>query len=459
MASGAPSSYGPDDQRGEWPVQVAAGSKRSDDAGWPHGDPPLSDPATRDSGPLETTPHDPVLDDIVRRRFRAARDVDAAPPIQRIASLLRHERPLWSDARIEAWAERLAIDLVGLGPVQALLGDPDVSDVLVNGPGEVWVERFGTLERSGIVLSRSDIDRAIERLVGPLGLHADRAHPVVDARLGDGTRVTVVLPPLAVDGPLVAVRRHSVRALSLDDLASPVLAAALRDRLNAHRNVVVFGATGSGKTTLLRALACELDQDERIVTVEDVAELRLPGRGTVRLESRPGRVDGVGRVGFRELVRVALRLRPDRIIVGEVRGAEAADMVWALSTGHDGSMSTLHAASATDALRRLTSFAISGAEGAPPGAISEQVNAAVHVLVGVRRCSDGHRRVVSVDDVDAANGRLLPVAADESDGRPRPVPPAVGSAASSSLAGSALGSHDHGVRAGELEDRRAEVPT
>ncbi|HPU38540.1 MAG TPA: ATPase, T2SS/T4P/T4SS family [Microthrixaceae bacterium] len=355
--------------------------------------------------------HDPMLDDVVRRRFRADHGSETSEPIERIASLLRHERPLWSDARIDAFAERLAIDLIGMGSVQALLSDPNVTDVLVNGPGEVWVERFGVLERSGIVLTRSDIDRAIERLVGPLGLHADRSHPVVDARLVDGTRVTVVLPPLAVDGPLVAVRRHSVRALSLDELAPPVLASALRDRLAARRNLVVFGATGSGKTTLLRALACELDADERIVTVEDVAELRLPGRGTVRLESRVGRADGVGRVGFRDLVRVALRLRPDRIVVGEVRGAEAADMVWALSTGHDGSMSTVHAASPRDALRRLTSFAITGADGAHPDVVAEQVHAAVHVLVGVRRCSDGRRQVVSVDDVDADDGRLQPVGA------------------------------------------------
>lgn len=347
------------------------------------------------------------LDDAVRRRFRTDRgSTAAASPVERIASLLRHERPLWSDARIDERAQRLAVDLIGLGPVQALLADHDVSDVLVNGPGEVWVERFGTLERSGVVVSPSDIDRAIERLVGPLGLHADRAHPIVDARLVDGTRVTVVLPPLAVDGPLVAIRRHSVRAVSLDDMAPPLLAHVIRERLVARRNMVVFGATGSGKTTLLRALAAELHVDERIVTVEDVAELRLAGHGTVRLEARPGRSDGVGRVGFRELVRVALRLRPDRIVVGEVRGAEATDMVWALSTGHDGSMSTVHASSAHDALRRLTSFAVAGAEGAPADVVAQQVQAAVQVLVGVRRCGDGRREVVSVDDVDPDSGRL-----------------------------------------------------
>lgn len=350
---------------------------------------------------------DAELDAVVRRRFR---DHDVGPPAEdarhRLLRLVREERPLWSDERVQDRARRLAIDLVGLGSLQALLDDPDVSDVLVNGPGDVWVERAGRLQPSGVVVTRREVDRAIERLVAPLGLQADRAHPVVDGRLADGTRVTVVLPPLAVDGPLVAVRRHAARALRLDELASEAVAAVLRDRLSRRRNVVVFGPTGSGKTTLLRSLAAELSPDERIVTVEDVAELRLPGRGTVRLEARPGTSDGIGRVGFRELVRVALRLRPDRIVVGEVRGAEAADMVWALSTGHDGSMSTVHAASAPDALRRLTAFAVAGAEGAPADVVRDQVRAAVHVLVGMGRGGDGRRRVTSVHDVDPLDGRM-----------------------------------------------------
>ena len=199
-------------------------------------------------------------------------------------------------------ARALAVDLVGLGAVERLLGDPTVTDVLVNGPGEVWVERAGQLQTTGIVLDRAAVDRAIERLVGPLGLHADRAHPVVDARLADGTRVTAVLPPLAVDGPVLAVRRHRHDPIPLDSLARPDVAALLRERLVGRRNLVVFGATGSGKTTLLASLASELPDHERIITVEDVAELRLPGRGVVRLEARPGGAAGVGRADFRDLV-------------------------------------------------------------------------------------------------------------------------------------------------------------
>ena len=362
------------------------------------------------------------VDDRVRRRFRSGDDaVDLGASrtgdpldgpgttVGRLARLVREEAPLLGDAEVQRRAQALAVDLVGLGPVQALLDDPQVTDVLVNGPGEVWVERTGELVPSGVVVDRPTVDRAIERLVGPLGLHADRAHPIVDARLADGTRVTAVLPPLAVDGPLLAVRRHGRVPVPLEAMAGPPVIDHLRRRLSDRRNIVVFGPTGSGKTTLLGSLAAELPHTERIVTVEDVAELRLPGRGVVRLESRPGGADGVGRVGFRELVRVALRLRPDRIVVGEVRGAEAADMVWALSTGHDGSMSTVHAAGADDALRRLTSFAVAGADGAPVDVVRSQVHSAVHVLVGTARGPDGTRSVVSLHDVDALDGRLRPV--------------------------------------------------
>jgi pilus assembly protein CpaF len=290
------------------------------------------------------------------------------------------------------------VDLVGLGPVQHLLEDPSVSDVLVNGPGPVWVERAGRLERTTTVVDRSQVLTAIERLVVPLGLRVDRSQPVLDARLADGTRVCVVLDPPAVGGPFLAVRRHGRATPPLEQVAAG-FAAALRDRLHRRRNIVVHGPTGSGKTTLLNALAAELRPDERIVTIEDVAELRLPGDHVVRLEARPGTAEGVGRVGIRQLVRTALRLRPDRLVVGEVRGAEALDMVWALSTGHDGSMSTLHASSAPDALRRLATMCLAADEALPLAAVREQVADAVHVLVGMSRTDGGGRRVTSLHDV------------------------------------------------------------
>lgn len=364
----------------------------------------------------------------VARRFRAgaSRLPAAASPhddpqqgaatgeavLAELARLVRDEAPLLADEEVWSTAGTLAVELVGLGSVQALLDDPNVSDVLVNGPGEVWVERSGRLEPSGVALDRAAVERAIERLVGPLGLQADRTHPVVDARLADGTRVTAVLPPVAVDGPVLAVRRHRRQPVPLIDMAPGAACAALRDRLESRRNIVVFGPTGSGKTTLLASLVAELPPAERIVTVEDVAELQLAGPGVVRLEARPGSADGIGRADVRHLVRAALRLRPDRLVIGEVRGGEAADMVWALNTGHDGSMSTVHAPSAEDALRRITAFAVLGADGAPADVVRGQVNSAVHTLVGVSRRSDGSRRVVSVHDVDHLDGTLLSVVAD-----------------------------------------------
>lgn len=343
----------------------------------------------------------------VRRRFLSGRG-PLGDPTDQLRRLLSEEAPLLSADEAGRWARRLAVDLVGLGPIEALLEDPEVSDVLVNGPGPVWVERRGRLERTDRVLDAPAVLRAIERLVSPLGLRADRAHPVVDARLPDGTRVSAVLPPLAVDGPVLAVRRHRHAAVELDAFCSPDRAAILRCWLQQRSNIVVYGPTGSGKTTLLNALAAELPPGERIVTIEDVAELRLPGEHVVRLEARPGTTEGTGRAGVRELVRAALRLRPDRIVVGEVRGAEALDMLWALSTGHRGSMSTLHADGPADAVRRLEALALTGVDALPPAAVNAQVCAAVDGLVGVARGDDGSRRVVALHRL-AESGAVVEV--------------------------------------------------
>ncbi|MBM3661796.1 MAG: CpaF family protein [Actinobacteria bacterium] len=336
----------------------------------------------------------------VRRRFVTGR---TAPhdPLGTLRELLAEEAPLLAADQLETIASRLVGDLVGLGHLEAILDDPDVTDVLVNGPGPVWIERSGRLECTSLVLDHQQINRSIERLVRPLGRRADRTHPIVDARLADGTRVAVVVDPLAVDGPVLALRRHRRAVVGFEELAGP-FADALRERLRTRRNIVVHGATGSGKTTLLNALGSLVSPDERIVTIEDVAELRLPGRHVVRLEARPGTSDGVGRVAIRELVRAALRLRPDRLVVGEVRGAEALDMVWALSTGHDGGMSTVHASSPVAAMRRLATLALSAGEPLPLAAVDAQVRSAVHVLVGVGRLDGGRRGVVSIHDVDDA---------------------------------------------------------
>lgn len=344
----------------------------------------------------------------VRRRFLEQDPADGpADAAGVITSLLLDEAPLLSPGELDRRAHRLLAELVGLGPIQSLLDDVEVSDVLVNGPGELWVERRGRLEATGVVLSEADIGRAVERLVGPLGLRADRSNPIVDARLADGTRVSVVMSPLAVDGPILAVRRHRAVRVPLssfaDDSQQAVLGAAVRRRCN----IVVFGPTGSGKTTLLNALGALLPSHERVITIEDVAELRLPGAHVVRLEARPGSADGVGRAGIRDLVRAALRLRPDRIVVGEVRGPEALDMIWAISTGHDGSFSTCHASGPLDALRRLETMCLMAEEQLPLVAVREQIHSAIDLLVGVARHDDGTRRVVGLHAV-RDDGALVP---------------------------------------------------
>ena len=362
-------------------------------------------------------PADEPADERVRRRFLHddlvggdGHQRTAVGPAQRIATLLLDEQPLLSPDELERETRRLVADLVGLGPIQALLDDPEVTDVLVNGPGALWVERAGHLERVDVELTEAEIERSVERLVGPLGLRADRTHPVVDARLSDGTRVSVVMRPLAVDGPVLAVRRHGAASLPLSSFADHAQVSVLAEAVRRRCNIVVFGPTGSGKTTLLNALGALLPAHERIVTIEDVAELRLPGEHVVRLEARPGSADGVGRAGVRELVRAALRLRPDRIVVGEVRGPEALDMVWAISTGHDGSFSTCHASGPRDALRRLETMCLMADEQLPLTAVREQIVSAVDLLVGVARCDDGSRRVVDLHLV-RDDGALVPAGA------------------------------------------------
>lgn len=331
---------------------------------------------------------------------------DGSDPVTRLAQILHEEAPLLSHAEVRLRAEQLAVELIGLGPVQQLLEDPSVTDVLVNGPGELWVERSGRLHRHLPGLSREQIDRSIERLVGPLGLRADRSCPIVDARLEDGTRVSVVLPPLAVDGPLLSVRRHRRDPVPLDAFGAPPVVALLQELTEQRHNIVVYGATGSGKTTLVNALLSSCASHERIVTIEDVAELSIDGEHVVRLEARPGGAEGVGRTEIRDLVRAALRLRPDRIVVGEVRGAEALDMLWALATGHRGGLSTCHADSAAGALRRLETMCLLAGSSAPLSAIRGQMLDAVDVLVGVRRDDTGVRRVVAIHRLDA-EGQLV----------------------------------------------------
>jgi pilus assembly protein CpaF len=321
-----------------------------------------------------------------------------------LADLVRSEAPLLDAADVTALVGRVRARIGGLGPIEPLLADSGVSDVLVNGPGPVWVERRGVLERTDVDLSRVAIDLLVERVTAPLGLRADRATPVVDARLPDGSRVHVVLRPLAVDGPAVTIRRFGATAVRLAEFCGPAVSGLLADAMAAGRNMVVSGGTGAGKTTLLNALCRLLPPSERVITIEDAAELRLPGDHVVRLETRPATADGLAAVGVRDLVRAALRMRPDRIVVGEVRGPEALDMVQAMNTGHGGCLSTCHANGPADALRRVETMALMGDAGVPLAAVRSQLAGAVDLVVHVVRARGARRRVATVAEVVDAPG-------------------------------------------------------
>ena len=288
---------------------------------------------------------------------------------ERVADLVALEGPLLTPAEQSRLSAEVLAEVSGLGPLQPLLADPDVTEVMVNGPHRVWVERCGRLERVPMALDAPAIEHLIEKVVAPLGLRIDRSSPLVDARLPDGSRVNAVVPPLAVDGPCLTVRRFGARAVPLTDFAAGSVVALLHWAVGARLNVLVSGGTGAGKTTLLNALAGCIPAGERIVTVEDAAELRLPSDHVVRLEARPANAEGAGQVRIRDLVRNALRMRPDRIVVGEVRGPEALDMLQAMNTGHEGSLSTCHANSPDDALARLETMVLMGDVGLPLAAV------------------------------------------------------------------------------------------
>jgi pilus assembly protein CpaF len=307
--------------------------------------------------------------------------------------------------RREEVIERIVRDSIGLGPLEVLLADPAVDEVMVNGPDRVYVERGGLLEATDVCFEdEEELRNAIERILAPLGRRVDELSPMVDARLEDGSRVNVVIPPLAIDGPALSIRRFGAERPGPDELvAMGTLTADQRQLLceavAARRSVLVSGGTGSGKTTLLNALSSFISAGERVVTIEDAAELRLQQPHVVRLESRPAGVEARGEVTIRDLLRNALRMRPDRIVIGEVRGVEALDLLTALNTGHDGALSTVHANSPGDALRRLETLALMAGVGLPHAAVEEQVRRGIDLVVHLRREEDGARRVSEIAEV------------------------------------------------------------
>jgi pilus assembly protein CpaF len=361
---------------------------------------------------------DTALVQRVHRRLVAEGGEGAPAPGEalhiRLTELLRREDPLLPPARLERLLTQLTHEVVGLGPLEALLADARVTEVMLNGPGRAYVERAGRVEPVALDLDAERIVRLVDRVVAPLGLRLDRSSPMVDARLADGSRLHAVIPPLAIDGPYVTIRRFGARAVPLEAFEVDGHAAAfLCWCVAAGWNVLVAGGTGAGKTTLLNTLSRAIPPTERIVTIEETAELRLAQPHVVRLEARPANAEGAGAVGVRELVRGALRMRPDRLIVGEVRGGEALDMLQALNTGHDGSMSTIHANGPADALSRLETLVLLADAGLPLAAVRAQVVASVDAVVFVARGAHGARRVEAIAEVVSDDQRVRPLFARE----------------------------------------------
>jgi pilus assembly protein CpaF len=309
--------------------------------------------------------------------------------------------------------QRIEDEVMGLGPLEPLLQDTTVSDILVNGPDQVYIERRGKLEHTDVKFNdEQHLLNIIDRIVSAVGRRIDESSPMVDARLADGSRVNAIIPPLAIDGPSISIRRFAVELLGMDDLirigtVTEQIAQVLKAVVKARLNVLVSGGTGAGKTTMLNILSGFIPADERIVTIEDSAELQLQQPHVVRLETRPPNIEGRGEVTARDLVRNSLRMRPDRIIVGEVRGSEALDMLQAMNTGHDGSLTTVHANTPRDALSRVENMVSMSGITFPTKTLRAQIASAIDVVIQVERHEDGKRRLVSVQEINGMEGDVI----------------------------------------------------
>jgi pilus assembly protein CpaF len=329
-----------------------------------------------------------------------------------IRARLGEETGLSRDDR-ERLTSEIADDILGHGPLERLLADESVTEIMVNGPFDIWVERQGRLFETTVRFhDESHLRRIINKMVAQVGRRIDESSPMVDARLPDGSRVNAVIPPLSLSGPLVTIRKFSKRRLDLGDLIrlgtmSTDTVEFLQRCILAELNILISGGTGSGKTTLLNALSTSIPDDDRIVTIEDAAELRLNQRHVLRLESRPKNIEGEGEIPIRELVRNSLRMRPDRIIVGEVRGAESLDMLQAMNTGHDGSLCTVHANSPRDALARIETMVLMAGFELPILAIRQQVASALDLIVHLERLEDGSRRVTAITEVQRMESDVI----------------------------------------------------
>ncbi len=362
---------------------------------------------------LRETVHREVVDIINRRAAKEGRTTENSEILPMLETALDLYGPTVPRPEKNRVARELYDEICGLGPLEPLLADETISEIMVNGAGRIYVERGGRLSLSDVTFrDEAHVRAIIDRIVSPLGRHIDEANPMVDARLADGSRVNAVIAPLSLRGSVITIRKFAKNPLKIQDLItfgslSVQMAAFLEACVKGRLNIVVSGGTGSGKTTLLNVLSAFIPADERIVTIEDAAELQLVQDHVVPLESRPANLEGKGSVTIRDLVRNALRMRPDRIIVGEVRGGEALDMLQAMNTGHDGSLTTAHANAPRDLLSRLETMVLMAGMELPIKAIREQVASAVDLVVQQSRMRDGSRKITSVCEVVGMEGDII----------------------------------------------------
>lgn len=363
---------------------------------------------------LKTHIHSILLDRIdlqVMERLSQAQLVDELRNL--VEELINEENVVVNDIERKNIVRDIQFEMFGLGPLELLMADPNVSDILVNTYKQVYVERFGRLEATEICFNdNAHLMKIIDKIVSRVGRRVDEYSPMVDARLPDGSRVNVIIPPLAIDGPIMSIRRFALKALSMDDCIRfqsliPAMAQVLQGLVRAKLNIIISGGTGGGKTTLLNILSGYIGSSERVVTIEDAAELQMQQPHVVRLETRPPNIEGKGEITQRALVRNALRMRPDRIIVGEVRSAEAIDMLQAMNTGHEGSLATIHSNSPRDALTRLENMLGLAGMNLPSKVMRHQISSAITVVVQVARLSDGKRKVVSIQEITGMEGDII----------------------------------------------------
>jgi pilus assembly protein CpaF len=397
------------------PAQAGGGNAGPSQQAAPPPAPVKSEAKSQYLQDFKTKIHALLVDNLEASAFSdtSSRDEVSSAAHQFLEQYLVKENIPMSRQDRETIVQDLVEEILGLGPLEVLLKDSTVSDILINGPYSVYVERFGKLQKSQVVFKdQAHLMHIIERIVSAVGRRVDEKTPMVDARLKDGSRFNAIIPPLALDGASVSIRKFRQDAGTLEKLLgwgslTPAMAEALRAAVQCRLNIIISGGTGSGKTTLLNSLSAVIPEDERIVTIEDSAELQLQQDHVVRLETRPPNVEGEGAVHARHLVINALRMRPDRIVIGECRGGETLDMLQAMNTGHDGSLTTLHANTPRDAIARIETMCLMNEHPLPEKAIKQQVASAVHIIVQASRLQDGSRKVTSITEVVGMEGQTI----------------------------------------------------